>query len=561
MLSAPSVSRALCVFSLVGGLQEGRALGEVTKFRVYNLRRYQAGGDRPETYFAMTKQIAGVVDARAQELMPDVLHWLGIQSIDTLLSMSKDKYEAITKSGGIHVGRRDSLPETMVPAGAHTEISAKISSGYLGFQPGKTDNDAARRAVFTLESVRERCHKMLQLATADKLEYFEVDMTRVDSVASTVVDCMRRHHPELNIPAHSRMRHFEVNGYDRVGELESRWKRFHIDALERTRREIDLIVVSVLLDAGAGPAWKYTDHGGGGRPVTRSEGLALASLDMFRNALFSSAKNNAQRVDSFGLRALRLDDLERGFQVSESNELVGLRGRYNMLQRLANALENHPEIFGSPQGLFRPGYLVDYILKHAYSRTQRVSIRVLWQALMDSMISVFPDGSQLGFGDAYRYPRLTGAPVRSVFEEAPTDFSEVVPFHKLAQWMAYSLVEPLSDLGVQFVDTWLLTGLAEYRNGGLFIDTKLVKPRNPHYVLTGVFNVDSPVVVEWRALTVALLDKTAISVWDRLGMTERELPMSKILEGGTWRAGRELAFQLRENGTPPITVDSKGDVF
>jgi len=500
----------------------------------------------------MTKKIAGVVDARAQELMPDVFHWLGISTIDTLLSMSKDKYEAITQSGGIRVANRDSLPESMVPAGAHTEISAKISSGYLGFQPGRTEDNSARRAVFTLESVRERCNKMLTLAMKDKLQHFQVDMSRVDDVTSIVVDCMRRHHPELAIPGHSRLRHFEVNGYDRIAELEARWKRFHVDSLERTRREIDLIVVSVLLDAGAGPAWKYTDHSGGGRAVARSEGLALASLDMFRNGLFSSATECTQRVDSIGLRALKLSDLERGFQVNESNELVGVQGRFSMLQRLAKALENSPEFYGSPQGLFRPGHLVDYILKHAYSHTQRVSVRVLWQALMDSMISVFPDGSKLGFGDAYRYPAL--APGSSSYDD-------VVPFHKLAQWLAYSLVEPLSDLGIQFVDLWLLTGLAEYRNGGLLLDSKVIKPRNPQRVLTQVFTIDDPVVIEWRALTVALLDKTAISVWDRLGMTERELPMSKILEGGTWRAGRELAFQLRENGTPPIAVDSRGDVF
>lgn len=110
--------------------KEGRALGEVTKFLVYNARKRQSGGDRADTYFARTECVAGVQDMRFQELMPDVLHWLGIRRIHRLVSMSSDKYEAITSSG-IEVIERVPIPDELVPADAQVEIQAKMAAGYF----------------------------------------------------------------------------------------------------------------------------------------------------------------------------------------------------------------------------------------------------------------------------------------------------------------------------------------------------------------------------------------------------------------------------------------------
>jgi GTP cyclohydrolase II len=110
--------------------KEGRALGEVTKFLVYNARKRQQGGDRADTYFVRTECVAGVQDMRFQELMPDVLHWLGIRKIHRLVSMSNVKYDAITGSG-IEVGERVKIPDALVPADARVEIEAKIAAGYF----------------------------------------------------------------------------------------------------------------------------------------------------------------------------------------------------------------------------------------------------------------------------------------------------------------------------------------------------------------------------------------------------------------------------------------------
>ena len=125
--------------------KEGRALGEVTKFLVYNARKRQVGGDTADKYFARTECVAGVQDMRFQELMPDVLHWLGIRKIHRLVSMSNMKYDAITGSG-IEIGTRVNIPDELIPADARVEMDAKIASGYftLGLVPDADELKVAK---------------------------------------------------------------------------------------------------------------------------------------------------------------------------------------------------------------------------------------------------------------------------------------------------------------------------------------------------------------------------------------------------------------------------------
>jgi len=110
--------------------KEGRALGEVTKFLVYNARKRQVGGDRAETYFARTECVAGVQDMRFQELMPDVFHWLGIRRIDRWASMSNMKHGALVEQG-IEVVERVPIPDELIPADARVEMDAKVAAGYF----------------------------------------------------------------------------------------------------------------------------------------------------------------------------------------------------------------------------------------------------------------------------------------------------------------------------------------------------------------------------------------------------------------------------------------------
>jgi Protein of unknown function (DUF1688) len=136
----------------------------------------------------------------------------------------------------------------------------------------------------------------------------------------------------------------------------------------------------------------------------------------------------------------------------------------------------------------------------------------------------------------------------------------LIPLHKLSQWLAYSLIEPARDAGIRVTDIDGLTGLAEYRNGGLFIDSGVVVPREPS-ALVGTHAVDSELVVEWRALTVALLDRIAPLVRDQLGVSRETFPLGCVLQGGTWTAGRKIARSLRPDGRPALSVASDGTVF
>lgn len=338
-----------------------------------------------------------------------------------------------------------------------------------------------------------------------------------------------------------------MDGINRIKILQSKWNEEGVSPLDQVRRILELIIVSVLLDAGAGNQWSYKEKLTN-RKYTRSEGLALATLEMFVNGKFSSDGSKAI-VDSEGLKNLSVADLEEYFQVSESNPLISSEGRVNVLRNLGKALEANQQFFGNEKPS-RPGYLLDNILQHMKDSQHRTSVRVLWKALQDCFGSALPDPSGLGLGDVYYHSALG--------KEVNKD--TLVPIHKLLQWLCYSLIEPLSSFGIKFVDTWLLTGLAEYRNGGLLVDFGCLVPKDPE-AFNKEYNVTDEFIVEWRSLTIAIVDIVAEKVRLRLGLDDQKLPTSKVLEGGTWRAGREVAFELRENGSQPFKVKSLGNVF
>ena len=121
---------------IVYNRKEGRALGEVTKFLVYNARKRQEGGDAASAYFERTECVAGVQDARFQQLMPDAIHWLGVKRIDRFVSMSDMKYDALTAQG-VDIVERIPIPDDLIPADAHVEIAAKKAAGYYSPEPSK----------------------------------------------------------------------------------------------------------------------------------------------------------------------------------------------------------------------------------------------------------------------------------------------------------------------------------------------------------------------------------------------------------------------------------------
>lgn len=400
------------------------------------------------------------------------------------------------------------------------------------------------------QAIRDRAQQLFQLAQADQLEHFACDLSKLDAVAAYVIETTQQLYPDFDVPFHSRWRHFDAGGMPRLAELNQALQQETGDDSERRlrigRSQLDLVIVSVLLDAGAGSQWRYQD-GSTGRALGRSEGLAVASLRAFQQGRFSSDPASPYQVDAEGLQQLSEADLAAAFQVSADNPLLGLPGRLTLLQQLGAALTAHPNRFGQTPA--RPGNLLDHLIAQK-GTTLRAD--TLLTTILESFGSIWPGRVTLGhtnLGDVWPHPAL-GSELGD----------NLVPFHKLSQWLTYSLIEPLAAAGITVTHLDALTGLAEYRNGGLCVDLGLLLPQ--HSAVTHQQHLPgSPIVVEWRALTVVMLDLIGDRICTHLNKTPAELPLIKILEGGTWAAGRRIAQQLRPTGTPPLTLQSDGTVF
>ena len=364
-----------------------------------------------------------------------------------------------------------------------------------------------RPDLLTARAIREHCNEVAREVIAGRSRHFRWQEERLAPVASYVVDVIRSRYPDLRVPFHSRWRHFEAGGIDRWGALSA---RLGLRGVERARAAVDLVIPSVLLDAGAGPDWRFVEKATG-QVFTRSEGLALASLELYATGALSGPD---------ALARIGVEDIARAFQVRPDNPLVGLEGRAALLARVGRALQGRE-------------HLVDTW------RARACDGRIPAATLLETLLEVLP------MRDCWPHPAASGG---------------LVPFHKLTQWLTYSLPEPLADAGLAVTDLDALTGLPEYRNGGLLLDLGLLEPREPD-LQSRTLSVEEPAVVEWRALTVVALDRLAPLVRGSLGLSEAAFPLARMLEGGTWAAGRKIAAERRPGGAPPVRVASDGTVF
>ena len=382
----------------------------------------------------------------------------------------------------------------------------------------------AIRALLSASAVRERAHEMLALALDGKVEGWTVDLDRLDAAAAFTAQVTRENYPDLVIPFHARARHF-VAGPPRLPEG---------DPATRARAAFDLVILSVLLDAGTGPGWRFRDPVSGGS-FARSEGLAVASQRMFEGGALDN------------LATLEADTLAEGFQVGEDNPLLGLEGRAGLLRRLGQQVLARPDLF--PGG--RPGGLYDILADRA--ENGRLPAPLILEVLLEALGPIWANRLEIDdvpLGDCWRHPALRR-----------DDASDgLVPLHKLSQWLSYSLIEPLEEAGIAVTDVDGLTGLAEYRNGGLFVDLGVLALADPA-AAGRTHQVSDPLIVAWRAMTVALLDRMAPLVRARLGVDEAAFPLARMLEGGSWAAGRRIAAERRPGGGPPFTIISDGTVF
>jgi hypothetical protein len=454
-------------------------------------------------------------------------------------------------------------------------------------------------------TIRARCAAITRAVDENRSSHFKLDRSRLDDAARRVAEITRQNYPDLKIPYHSRWRHFEAGGVDRKAELDGLLAGR--SAAEVARARIDLTVVSVLLDAGAGAQWRYTEQAGahidtlalpvqrqkgddllamlgqaaGAAPAaaavaaadasavsaasdmptpaaerrifSRSEGLGVASFRGFVGGVFSASIDDPLRADAQALKRLDAAALRALFQASPSNPMVGLEGRAALLSRLGEVLQ---ETAARDGGEARPGRLFDAVTLGG-TRTEVAAAEVL-HALLVGYAPIWRSGSMvqgLPAGDVW--PHLWAGALTGGAPDATT--SGWVPFHKLSQWLTYSLLEPFEWAGVRVTGLGALTGLPEYRNGGLLIDCGVIVPRDPRD-LAKTWQPQSDFIVEWRALTVTLLDELALLVRAQLGVTAEQMPLACILEGGTWAAGRQIAKELRD-GAPPLKIESDGTVF
>jgi hypothetical protein len=395
--------------------------------------------------------------------------------------------------------------------------------------------------LLSAAAVRRRARLMLDAGMEGRLTAFAVDLTRLAPTAAFVADTVRRNYPSLVVPPHARWRHLVVGGDDR-------WQRIartlRVDRSELARIRFDLAVTSVLLDAGAGPEWRWSDPVSG-KAVARSEGLALASLAAFASGLFSCDPARPLRADADRLASITSADMGRALQVAPGNRLLGLDGRTEIMRRLGAAVREHRALFG-PSG--RVGGLADTL-----ARGGTIAAPDILTALLEGLGGIWINGltvSGVHLGDTWRHDAI----------DVPGPTRGLMPLHKLSQWLAYSLIEPLQEAGVIVTSLDGLTGLAEYRNGGLFIDMGVIVPRDASLLSARLAPGDAA-IVEWRALTVALLDEIAPLVRAALGTSAHEMPLAAVLEGGTWAAGRAIAKAKRADGSPPITIVSDGTVY
>lgn len=397
--------------------------------------------------------------------------------------------------------------------------------------------------LLSTRAIRERCANITRAVESGHSNHFRIDRTKLQAAARSVADVTRRRYRNLDIPYHSRWRHFAAGRVDRKGELDRRLKN-GTDA-DRLRAHLDLAVISVLLDAGAGSSWRYREPGTID-DYRRSEGLGVATICAFLAGAFSASPGEPMRVDAAALTDIDAATIGRWFQVSADNPMVGLEGRTALLRRLGDVLETRPDRFGL---ISRPCALFDPLL-----RDRTLSAPAILRAVLEGFGPIWrvtPAHGDAGdmriHGDVWRHPHAGGS--------GPT--AGFVPFHKLSQWLAYSLFEPFEWAGYTVIDRDALTALPEYRNGGLLIDTGVLNLVNDADRST-VWDVGSEIIVEWRALTITLVDDLAEFVRADLGRPE--LPLACVLEGGTWFTGREFAARLR-NGEPPLKVRSDGTVF
>lgn len=371
--------------------------------------------------------------------------------------------------------------------------------------------------ITDVREVRRRAHKLFEKTSAIGVGGFTFEAHLLPKAVDYVHQVITQNYPDYHIPFHSRWRHCYIGG-------ENQWD------CQGLSSAIDFVFISVLLDAGAGQDWYYHDMKTN-TLLKRSEGLAIATLRAFEKGFFSADKHNPYRCDGTKLSQLSWDDFLAIFQ----NVLPhGAEMRLELLKTFGACLN---------------GQRVSDVILSEYNKTKIVFLPDLLHDIITLLAPLWPTPYQGLYGDIAYHEAL----------EDETIAPNIMPFYKLLQWLTYSCIEPLEAYGFSIEGLEHMTGLPEYRNGGLFVDLGVLKPQ---FDVTIPRDLADPYIVEWRAATIVLLDKLATLLREKLGVDAESWPLVKILEGGTWHAGRNIAHELRgETAPPPLSLRLSGTVF
>ncbi len=443
--------------------------------------------------------------------------------------------------------------------------------------------------LLSIKSVRERSSIVFQKALKNKLNNFDIDLNQIPKCVNFIKELILRDYNDPNkfneIPSHGRWQHFNVGGIDRISNLIELIKKQNNGIVGKeeekliiTKSLIDLFLISVLLDAGAGDSWLYKTKDG--FKIGRSEGIAIASYYMFINGKFSNDDSKPYQINGDKLINFKNNDLIDGFQINNNNnQFIGIEGRCELIRNLGKSLnsKDNENYFGYDH---RGGNLIDYLIKLSTENDNNgeIDLNDLWDLLMYSLTRIWPEGrtklNNKSLGDSWHIKVLKE-------DKKQEEWEDIVTFHKLTQWLCYSLIVPIKKiLNLKIKNESLQTGLPEYRNGGLLIDFKIINlksnilkkgfenssiflnEKNEYNLPT--FKPNDDIIIEWRSITIGFLDYLLPLVNESLGVngTINELSLPQLLEAGSWKAGREIAKKLRPNtGGPPINLYSDGTVF
>ncbi|MBT4964349.1 MAG: DUF1688 family protein [Francisellaceae bacterium] len=394
-------------------------------------------------------------------------------------------------------------------------------------------NEQEVMSLYDISSIRPRARVLYDYALQDKLSFFQVNENNIEKASNLVLEVTQKNYPNLKIPYHSRWRHFEVVKNGLYKDVLSIIEQY--DKKEAVKRKVELVILSALLDAGAGNSWQYNYKG---TVYTRSEGLAVATLNAYLQGKLS-AVNDPCGIGGKALVELTESSFCAAFQANENNPLIGVSNRVALMHAIGGELleTNHDSLFIA-------------IFSDVDLESDSISIKQLFHDLLMFLVPLLPEATKINniaVGDVGQHDLLKD-------DDNPLG---LIPFHKLIQWICYSLIEPFTDAGITVTDTDFLTGLPEYRNGGLFSDLNVISVKDES-LLKQKWSLSSSFVVEWRALTVVLLDTIRNEISKELDL---EISMGMLLQGGSWEAGRGLAKKLRANAQGPYLMESHGTIF